>query len=251
MLGVMLISVTATAQNGWEDERLKGLVIMVKQRCHKVLLTPEGPQKGNVANCIVGNEDHVFDQRGRCAEVSSYSADNKLEWKASYDYKSDDKAEMVLTSVSGSVQSKTVYHYNSAGKITEEQLYNVQGDLLEKLEHRYDANNANKISTSCYKPKGGLSWKENYEYDKLGNKISYKHYDATGKLGWQTVYKYDRFGVKIEEGSYDASGNELSLSAYEYVYDYYNNWIQQIIFTYDLNKNKIPENIIERDITYY
>ena len=44
---------------------------------------------------------------------------------------------------------------------------------------------------------------------------------------------------------------EMNYNYYEYMFDNNDNWIEQIIYSLDFHKNKIPENIITREINYY
>lgn len=250
-LGLFLCSINVKAQTGWEEEGLKNYVSEMKQRCYVAIETASGNiVKGDLAYCLAGNEDYTFDQRGRRTGTSGYDLDKNIDWIAVYSYPLEDKAEMHMKSGSGGLRSKSVYTYNDAGRLIEENLYGAQGELREKMTYTYDARGINKIVVSCYKPTGELRWREDYEYNNAGEKTGYKHYDSQGNLEWQTVYKYDTNGNIIEEGSYDINGAEISHHAYEYVFDDYN-WIQRITFVFDINGNKIPENIVERELAYY
>ena len=212
IIGLLFLSTSSVfAQNKWADEGLKGYVMSMKQRCYEARTAPDGSvQKRDLTVCMAGNNDYLFDPKGRCKQVTGFDRFNAQDWIANYTYEKDGtKSEVKIESPTGAFRNRTEYRYDSNGNVAEELSYNMQGDLLERIAHNYNANNY-KISTFCYKVDGTLRWRENYEYDQFGNRVGYKHYDAVGKLDWQTVYKNDQYGNKIEEGNYDADGNELS-----------------------------------------
>ena len=252
VLGIILYCIPVRSQNGWKEEGLHGYILMLKQRCHEVIETPRGYGKGAIISfCLVGNENYIFDRKGRITEKLAYDESNKLEWESTYTYESNNKANILTKKACGSFKSQVTYIYNDLGEIIEETIYNAQGDVIDKYVHLYDEQGINRISTSCYRVGGSLKWREVYEYDHLGNKLAYRHYDSQGNLDWYTMYKYDNLGNKIEEGSYDFFENELSYHTYEYVYDDWDNWIQQTVFSFDLNKRKYVDSIISREIIYY
>jgi hypothetical protein len=250
---ICLSNINAIAQDGLGEEELHANVLTMKQRCYDVLIVSKTVQKGDMTYCAAGNENHVFDMKGRRVETSGYDVAERLEWRAIYKYKPENnECEMTVYNAQGDMQTKTLFKYSPNGSLLEEHIYDAEGVFVEKHIHKYDVRGLNRLTTSCYQHDEDLRWKEKYEYNHLEQKVEYKHYDAMKNLDWLTVYKYDYTGFKTEEITYDANNNELSHYLYEYVYDDLKNWIRQTTYSYDtIKKERIPESIIERDIVYY
>jgi hypothetical protein len=144
-------------------------------------------------------------------------------------YKYDDKMYLVekdsiyFDYIDPEVKDKTIFTFK----------YDAVGNQIEKNQNEQDA-------------LGNINTKFIYRYDVNGNIIeinSNSYFDFAKR-----TFKYDSSGNITEQNYYNKDGSlNLTLThKYDYIFDNQKNWIKKIIYT-----NKIPANIVDRDIKYF
>ena len=108
--------------------------------------------------------------------------------------------------------------YDSAGNVTRQEHYGVDGQLnsdgVAIVEFEYDSA-GNQTRQERYGVDGQLTLDSNgvaiyeWEYDGAGNMIRLEHYGVDGRL------VADSNGVAIIENEYDSAGNVVALRAYD------------------------------------
>lgn len=152
-------------------------------------------------------------------EILTYNKDNKLIKIVSNKYNKEKK--LIETLIKDSLNDKgwrKIYNYNIENKITEELQYKTDGLLIEKKTY-FNIDNLNKTLQYSYKSDGSFKMIIS-EYDKMNNLILQKWINEKDEI--------------------------TSEACFEYIYDYYGNWITQ--------KKYFSDNFIfitEKEITYW
>ncbi|MCX6353176.1 MAG: hypothetical protein NTX03_15155 [Bacteroidetes bacterium] len=134
---------------------------------------------------------------------------------------------------------RVVYTYNTANKISEENLF-YGDDFIEKTEFTYNDNG--HLISSIKTDEGGILEKEIAERDAEGNPLHIQNFDGEDNLQWEhkltynakglateevhedfnegvktrTLHTFDEQDRRIKSESYDAKNNLISLQEEEY-----------------------------------
>lgn len=111
------------------------------------------------------------------------------------------------------VLDKIAYTYDNYGLVTEENCFDVDGNLVWKNSIAYK--NGKKESCSEFNNKGTLKAKIIYSYD--GDKlVDETGYNGDGALAWKTIYAYDETGRLSKISQYCADGSLDEEETYTY-----------------------------------
>ena len=165
-------------------------------------------------NTLLRKEINVFDSVGYKNEVLKYE-------------KNDLKTKVLRKKENGVVYE---YHYNAEGKLVNDIISLKYDDKGNEIE-RASLNLLNKKVKSI----------EIKNYDSDNNEIGYRYEGSIGKF--ECEYKFDNNNNIVEKKCTSKSGTKYN--RYEYIYDNYCNWIQNI----EIIDNKI-DNVTLRVYEY-
>ncbi len=149
-----------------------------------------------------------------------------------------------------------IYHFNTAGDLTDNSSYNIDGTVNWKRVFEYDSVGRN--ITSLYYGDGGLLKSKNtYKYDSMGNIIQERSYDSKGVVTRERICEYDNVGNILTDEchsessenynrwryKYDAAGNLIKKEStdgvlsgsrsFYYKYDSMGNVIEELVYNSD------------------
>lgn len=134
--------------------------------------------------------------------------------------------------VSGKLNSKVIYHYDSRNNKTEEEQYNANGKMEYKTMYGYDSH-TNKVEERRTSSDGKTSYHILFKYDKRGNIIMKRDSNIIYIRGKGGPAKKEDSDVYVRKFKYDG-------------YDNIGNWLKQ---TEVLNNRTV--RIIKREFEYY
>lgn len=211
----------------------------------------------------------IFDKKGNCIRVISYTLDNKI--RSFYISEFDSLECGSKVSYFSGDSHLTGYILNKCDKRGNDSIgigYDKNNNIVDKYIWHYNENNL-LIETLEYKFKN-LERKTTYQNDKFGNQIEIRIYSAEDSLIGMYKNEFDSIGNKIiemlyskenlysikhikynnnqnitEELTYNTQGKLIEKINYEYKYDEKGNWIERL----ELNSD-IPQIITTRKIHY-
>lgn len=227
-----------------------------------------------------GKEVKTYNSWGFTSEVIYYDAKGNL--KQTQTHRCDDERKHVLESITvnadGSLYSRTLNTYNDAGKQLSHVLTLGQEErVISRTVYEYDERN-NPVSIIGYDADGKMKSNHTYKYNDEGKVIDNitKYFEKDCfRLGSRHTQKYNEHGDTIEYVFYDAYDNVKDTYTYTHQYDSEGkliipppppqepepeslleteedvnddkgNWIKKTTFY-----NKLPLNIITRELIYY
>lgn len=178
------------------------------------------------------NELKIFNEKGFIIEYYKYSANNELEYK-------------------------TLYSYDSNGKITEQNFFNSEGKHIGKSVFKYDEKGYLQGETQ-FDSKGIIESQKNFTYDKKGRVIEEIHYinEKCYKKSDKTLFKYNKKGQLIEVISsndtamlkYDDKGRQIERNLYNEkgalflsTITIYTNYGQEVVYNRYDNKGNLSD----------
>ena len=195
-----------------------------------------------------------FDAKESFGEVKKDGVKDKKEQKFN---KQGNITEENIYDENGELTSKWKYKYDKDGNMTESNKYDENGDLTSKWKYKYDKD-GNITESNTYDENGDLTYKYTYKYDKDGNRTESNNYDKDGDLTYKWKYKYDKDGNMTESNKYDENGDLTYKFQYKYQYDKKKNWtvkttayLTDIDLTDNTDEDYKIMTITEREITYY
>lgn len=225
---------------------------------------------------------HEVDKMGNRTYWKIYKGGNTPVWEYVREY--DNVGNLLETNDyhNGRLETRHLYRYNDAGKITKEGEYDEYGRLKWEQNTKYDAN-GNKTEMIEYNTQTGKEARHYYKYDEQNRPIEddeyasettkkYKKiltsYDAEGNI--TGTKQYNENGVLIYEGRFDKYNNHLADVAYnedgslhdkitaEYKYDAKGNEIEETLhytdgsgnisvsrYEYDQQNNWVRKTVFE------
>jgi len=188
--------------------------------------------KGRVKVCT----ETVYDAVDKFGEIQKTNLNSKI----IYSFNSKGSViEKLWYNPNGTVKSKESFKYNDNGKMIED------SSSDSKIIYKYD-NKGNNIEENNYNWDGSLFRKVINIYDDKGNNIESNQYFPDGSLDSKYFFKYDNYKNEIEFNWYKGDGSLISSRTYKYEFDKIGNWFKKTEF-----KNNSPDEITEREITYY
>ena len=151
-----------------------------------------------------------------------------------------------------------VYHFNTAGDVTDNSSYNIDGTVNWKRVFEYDSAER-EVEFSYYAEGGVLKHNNTSKYDSNGNIVEECSYDSDGVVTQKRVCEYDEAGNILTDEYYysDASQNNYRKT---YKYDSVGNLIEENrwdhsdissnekrYYKYDSSGNKIEEKHYNSD----
>ncbi len=223
---------------------------------------------------------YSYNSDNNLIESKSFRPKDILKEIIKYKYNSDNKpVEEISYNGLGEISHRYEYKYDS-NNLIEYTTYDESNEILSKTKSTYD--NTNLIKSISYKSDGSANASYNYTYingiletDKEFNSVNEilrEHkYNQDGEMlenisyhykseqepnviyigqppfpyteKWEFIYNKDN--LKIAENHY-YNNSKVETRKYEYEFDMNKNWTKRITF-YGIK----PDNIIEREITYY
>lgn len=188
---------------------------------------------------------------GRANESLVYSDEEKLTTRMLYHY--DDggnRMEMIHYSADGSIDSRSIRSLDGRLSLVEGERRDTGGNLLEHEISTRGSSGLNEETRSIYKD------------NKLSGKVvtailsphqfEQRSYDPEGVLKSKIVTTVDKKGEWVERATYDAEGNLRGKVNYEREYDTRDNWIKQVVSTWNPKTDKSETTqVFYRTITYY
>lgn len=194
-----------------------------------------------------------YDVRGNKTHKTVDTGDGHLYWRSIYRYDSAGRltGEDAWWPLSDSVDGwRTAYTYDAQGRLAEKAEHWRSGALRSRTTYGYDSkgNKIEEIVDDLRYPQdvGRTRW--TYRYDDAGNMIEEARHRADGPPKERTTYVYDAHGRRSSTSIYEADGSLLV--RYKHVYDAKGNKLEQansgedgIVFirwisTYDAHGNR-------------
>lgn len=183
---------------------------------------------------------YIYDNAGNLTSEYWTDEQGNVVWKSIYVYNSNGKI-IEKTWYSGNrVTSKWTTQYDNNGKVIENAEFS-NGLLQEVEQYVY---NKDKISEVRILKNNTLNSKKEFAYNKAGNVRMEWRTDADGKQILRRNFDFDKAQRIISSFTWD-SKSELMDKIY-WTYDNYGNWVQRV----EYNKH-IPIMTVKRDIAYY
>ena len=113
---------------------------------------------------------YTYDDRGNMTEMTGYRKNGTVSSKINYVYDSKNKLVGLKVETPGYATSSREFVYDEKGNMTEEIMYDGDGEIEFRFVRTYNAN-GNKTQELKYKGEDQLldSGKWRYDYDKMGN----------------------------------------------------------------------------------
>ncbi|GIM53243.1 hypothetical protein CAPN004_22730 [Capnocytophaga cynodegmi] len=240
---------------------------------HEKLIEEIYYKEGN----IYCKETWKYDDKGNEIENIWYNGNDKNGSKRTLKY--DDKGneiEYIMYYENGKIDSKITSKYDDKGNKIERIGYNRNGKIDFKETREYN-NQGNLIEEIRYRRDGKIDFKETWKYDSQGNKME-RYEGRQDRKKWQEAFskftyennrttiervRYTNGNISSEETwRYDEKGKLIEVSERKkqntgkwkeeltkYEYDDQDNWIQEMIFKQQRNKQIISKRI--QEIEYY
>lgn len=177
----------------------------------------------------------TYDVKGNRIEEDQLYNEESLNFKSVFVYDSNGRLkEGVEYNYKGVVVFKWTYTHDAAMKITEKRVLPNEA-LFSTSVYRYDAN-GNLVEEARSHTQTANSFKWIYTYDEAGRMLDESFYlirskplpNKTGKsLNYKSVYSYGKEGHPTEKIHYGPTGGLESKKSYRYEYDAEGNWISQ------------------------
>jgi hypothetical protein len=226
----------------------------------------------------------TFDDKGNEIEsiVSSYRVGGptgEVKLRTVYKYVSKNRKEGLSYGEDGSITGKSVYTFDSKGKLIENLEYGPQGSVRYRIVQRYDDHERITESIS-FKPDGSVYSKSENTYDQGGNlketisyeadksieyRVVYSHdgkgrmteslmYKQDGVLDNKSTYAYNEKGLRTEKAIYNSDGILREKESYAYEFDSVGNWIKKTERKWLFKEGRLnaePPHSVKRMIIYY
>ncbi|GJQ07770.1 hypothetical protein CAPN010_19280 [Capnocytophaga cynodegmi] len=221
---------------------------------------------------ISSKETWKYNDKGNKIENIWYNKNGKIVKKTS---KYDDKGNLIEETYYDRF-GKEFLKYNDKGNLIEEIKYNRNGKIDFKETREYN-NQGNLIEEIRYRRDGKIDFKETWKYDSQGNKME-RYEGRQDRKKWQEAFskftyennrttiervRYTNGNISSEETwRYDEKGKLIEVSERKkqntgkwkeeltkYEHDDQDNWIQEMIFKQQRNKQIISKRI--QEIEYY
>jgi hypothetical protein len=172
--------------------------------------------KDNVIESVIDGKKQTYaykyNSEGKTLEASRFDSAGTLERRTEYILDDAGRvSESLSYSGTGELQAKYVSKRDARGNVIE---YSKHGSLLEKRVHRYQRNDTLML-TSIYGPNGELTSRITYEYD--GDRlIQQSTYEANGNLLRRNKYRRDQKGVVVEDLQTNEKGQPVDRTTSEY-----------------------------------
>jgi len=171
-----------------------------------------------------------YDVRGNKTHATVHTSDGQVYARSIYTYDSAGRltGEDVWLPLSDSVDGwRTVYTYDAQGRLAEKAEHWRSGDLRIKTTYLYDSNGhkIEEVRDDLTYPQDVQRTRRTYRYDDAGNMIEQARYGANGPPTERETYVYDAHGRRSSTSIYEADGSLLV--RYKHVYDARGNKIEQ------------------------
>jgi hypothetical protein len=151
----------------------------------------------NVNGVVIKNATYKYDEKGN--KIEEVIFDSKY---ISHVHNIDRKSINIFdTKIQYKLTSKTLFKFDSRGKLIEEFYFFPADSISSKKIYKYDLN-GNPIEDLCYDSKGIIIWKRTYKYDSKGREIEYFSNQYGERRVEKYAFKYDLNGRPIEWVSY-------------------------------------------------
>jgi hypothetical protein len=173
----------------------KDLEIDMPFESYTIIVNITDPEELN-QYIVIGDESDPTSPRYSWSQLSMESQRGLLE------YTGPNKKEHEYIS---KFLSSVVYKHDSRGNMTGREVYNTNGDMLEKESYRYDAENR-RTGYTKYNDKGRAGSGEAYTYNTSGLLLESMGIEPDGRGSGRLVYKYDELNNLAEKTWYNSSG---------------------------------------------
>ena len=222
----LINSTTAQVDNfetiSWTSLSLKGKVKEIKAQLFKAQDKFGELQK---VDKELSNEYYHFNDNGFAIE-RNYG----LKWIMKYDSLGNKIEQTVYNTRQDKTEfiwSKKIWIYDKSSKLTEQNFYEKEGTLSQKVIYKYDLI-GNLVEQAIYDKNGNIVTKTLYTYDKDGKLIESLFYDKDGNNTGKFQYTYGKNGRILKENSYTKSSNTDYTMDKLYSYDINGNLSQKI-----------------------
>lgn len=201
-------------------------------------------ENGNISS----KETWKYDDKGNLIEHIEYNKNGKIDLKRTSKY--DDKGNKIEATYYDNQIGKEFFKYNDKGNLIEKIWYNRNGKIRAKKTWKYDdkGNEMERYEGRQDRKK----WQEafsKFTYENNRTTIERVRY-TNGNISSEETWKYDEKGklIEVSERKKQNTGKwKEELTKYEY--DDQGNWIQEMIFKQQRNKQIISKRI--QEIEYY
>lgn len=162
---------------------------------------------------------YTYDDNGLCIEKSEAYGDKPPVCTTTYYYNASGLCEKEVQVFNDGNSQSWVYTYDSAGRISTETFFGVNGTKVKSSDNTYDA--VGNCEKRIFDKQGVLCRTEQFEYDEHGNttRYSWQNIDASGAVTMENTntyaYQYDENGNML---SSTKDGCELTEYSYDYIY---------------------------------
>ncbi|HEY0668173.1 MAG TPA: hypothetical protein VGD22_08375 [Sphingobacteriaceae bacterium] len=201
---------------------------------------------------LVYQDTCIYDKEGRETRTTIQPGHIR---KSVYSYNSKNN---LVEKISSRSVPKFIIIYNRKGYRDTLYSLTVSGKLNSKVVYHYDSRN-NKTEEVQYSANGKMEYKTMYGYDSHNNKVEERRTSADGKTSYHILFKYDKRGniimkrdsniiyIRGKDGPAKKEDSDVYVRKFKYDgYDNTGNWLKQT----EVLNNKIVR-IIKREFEYY
>jgi len=172
---------------------------------------------------LIEKNTFKYDKEGRVISGESFNKKNILiEYFNIIKSKDKKNIEFIKHKVPDSLDYKLIYKYSAdfdKNDYIEAEKYDSKGNLIMKVEKRYDSS-GQATEKIIYGKDKNYNYKFIYEYDNLGNNTKVTKMNADSSIEWIDYYSYDLNGICLEIRSYDSKN--ILKTYITYSFEYYN-----------------------------
>lgn len=210
---------------------------------------------GNLTEILIYQKGRLFsttkyeyDEMGRKSGYKEYDAQNRL--YLSVDYKLDESGRVISEIYDRTYQKM----YDDRRKEIDVEYYKYYKNLYTTINYKYNLK-GKVVSKEYLKPDSSLSYRNEFEYNYKDVLVERSHYNEDNKLSWQDKITSDLLSNPIKIRKF-RNHRLVSETNVVYEYDKYQNWINRIETTTNLDNifgddsSEISVTTI-REIEYY
>lgn len=148
-----------------------------------------------------------YDDKGNLTEQYEYNADGRTQSKIVFLFDESSKTIEADSTDGDNIISKSIYTYDSKGKLLGIKSQDTSGNLIKQIAFTY--NEYGKLrEEKCTDDSGKISYRKVCKYDTNGKLTEHDYFNAATKM--YLSCKFNPSGKLIERKTYNASGIAIS-----------------------------------------